>query len=393
MPATHTSRSTADDDRADGPDRNEPADAADSADSVDPSGSIDPDAAWAAVEARDRESDGRFVLAVTTTGIYCRPWCPARRPRRENVRFYAGPGEAEAAGFRACKRCRPADAGPDPGLERVLAARAYLEQHLDETVTLERLAGEVGGSAWHLQRSFKRRFGLSPRQYVNQRRLERLRDRLRNGGDDVTTAMYDAGFTSASQLYQQSDARLGMSPGRYRKGGDGAAIRFAVAPSPAGRLLVAATERGVCAVKLGDRDAELEAELRREFPRASIEPAEDAMTPWIDAVVRRVEGSAETPPPPLDLGGTAFQRLVWQALTEIPPGATVTYGELAARLGRPTAARAVARACATNPVAVVVPCHRVVAADGGLGGYRWGTERKRRLLAGERERAAGPAAG
>jgi AraC family transcriptional regulator of adaptative response/methylated-DNA-[protein]-cysteine methyltransferase len=205
--------------------------------------------------------------------------------------------------------------------------------------------------------------------------------------------MYDAGFTSASQLYQQSDARLGMSPGRYRKGGDGAAIRFAVAPSPAGRLLVAATERGVCAVKLGDRDAELEAELRREFPRASIEPAEDAMTPWIDAVVRRVEGSAETPPPPLDLGGTAFQRLVWQALTEIPPGATVTYGELAARLGRPTAARAVARACATNPVAVVVPCHRVVAADGGLGGYRWGTERKRRLLAGERERAAGPAAG
>lgn len=355
----------------------------------------DPEAAWAAVAARDRGSDGRFVFAVATTGVFCRPSCPARRPKRENVRFFAGPAAAAAAGFRACRRCRPAEAGgeaaADPALAPVLAARDYLEAHLDETVTLERLAAEAGLSPWHLQRSFKRRLGVSPRDYVNQRRLERLRGRLREGDDDVTTALYDAGFGSASQLYTQSDARLGMTPGRYRAGGAGLRIRFATVPTALGRLLVAATDRGVCSVQLGDRDEDLAAGLGREFPRAVIEPADDRLQPWIDAVLRRVEGQVEgdlegepAPRPPLDLAGTAFQRRVWQALTEIPPGTTRTYGEVAARLGRPTAARAVARACATNPAAVVVPCHRVVPAAGGTGGYRWGAERKRALLARER---------
>lgn len=352
-----------------------------------PSQPIDPEAAWAAVAARDRASDGRFVFAVVTTGVFCRPSCPARRPRRENVRFFAAPAAAAAAGFRACRRCRPAETGDptaaDPALEPVLAARDFLEAHLDETVTLERLAGEVGLSPWHLQRSFKRRLGVSPRQYVNQRRLERLRGGLKDGDDDVTTALYDAGFTSASQLYSQSDARLGMTPGRYRAGGAGERIRYATVPTRLGRLLVAATERGICSVKLGDRDDELAGELEQEFPRAEIGPAGDRLGPWVEAVLRRIDGEP-SPPPPLDVAGTAFQRRVWQALTEIPPGATRTYGELAAEIGRPTAARAVARACATNPVAVVVPCHRVVAAGGGLGGYRWGTERKRELL--ERER-------
>ena len=349
----------------------------------------DPEAAWAAVAGRDRQADGRFVFAVATTGVYCRPSCPARRPRRENVRFYARPGDAEAAGFRPCRRCRPRDAGADPALARVLAARDYLRDHLDETVTLDRLARQVGVSAWHLQRSFKRHLGLTPRQYVNERRLARLRQRLREGDDDVTTALYDAGFTSASQLYQQSDARLGMSPGRYRKGGAGTLIRWATAPTSTGRVLVAATERGVCAVMLGDRDEELATALGREFPRATLEAAAD-LGPWVAAVVRRVEGDDRTPAPPLDLGGTAFQRRVWKALTEIPAGTTRTYGEVAAGLGRAGAARAVARACARNPVAVVVPCHRVVAASGAPGGYRWGVERKSRLL--EREGAARRAA-
>ncbi len=355
----------------------------------------DPDAAWAAVETRDRGSDGRFVFAVTTTGVFCRPSCPARRPKRRNVRFFAAPEAAAAAGFRACLRCRPAEAGgeaaADPALAPVLQARDYLEAHLDETVTLDRLAAEVGLSPWHLQRSFKRRLGVSPRDYVNQRRLERLRGRLRDGDDDVTTALYDAGFGSASQLYTQSDARLGMTPGRYRAGGAGERIRFATVPTALGRLLVAATDRGVCSVQLGDRDEDLAAGLEREFPRAAIEPADDRLQPWIDAVLRFVEGHVDgdlagepAARPPLDLAGTAFQRRVWQALTEIPPGTTRTYGEVAARLGRPTAARAVARACATNPAAVVVPCHRVVPAGGGTGGYRWGAERKRALLARER---------
>jgi AraC family transcriptional regulator of adaptative response/methylated-DNA-[protein]-cysteine methyltransferase len=348
---------------------------------------IDPAAAWQACLERDRSQDGLFVLAVKTTGIYCKPSCPARKPLRKNVRFYPDPQAAEEAGFRACKRCRPreADDAEDPAAEKVRAARRFLEDHLDETVTLERLGEHVGLSPWHLQRIFKEQMGLSPRQYANQRRLERVRERLRQD-DDVTTALYEAGFSGPAQLYSQSDARLGMTPGRYRKGGEGVHIRYATADSAVGRLLVAATDRGVCAVLMGEDDAELAANLEREFPRATREADSAALQPWLEAVLERVEGDASHEVP-LDLAGTAFQRRVWQALTEIPAGATRTYGEIAAQLGRPTAARAVAGACAKNRAAVVVPCHRVVPAGGGVGGYRWGTERKRTLL--EREGAEG----
>jgi AraC family transcriptional regulator of adaptative response/methylated-DNA-[protein]-cysteine methyltransferase len=348
---------------------------------MSPTESLDETRAWMAVKNRDRSQDGAFVFAVTTTGIYCRPSCPARRPRRRNVRFFGVPEKAEAAGFRPCRRCRPQAGKDDPAAAKVRTAQSYLEAHLDETVTLEHLAGEVGCSPWHLQRLFKARTGLSPRQYVNARRLERLRRHLK-AGDDVTTALYEAGFGASSQLYGQSDARLGMSPGRYRRGGAGAHIRFATADSKAGRLLVAATDKGVCFVALGSSDEEVGQALREEFPQARVEPAEGALEPWIEAVLARIDdGSA--PRPPLDVAGTDFQRRVWHALTEIPRGTTLAYGELARQIGQPTAARAVARACATNPVAVVVPCHRVVAAGGKLGGYRWGVERKRELLARE----------
>lgn len=345
--------------------------------------SLDESQAWAAVLRRDRAHDGAFVFAVTTTGIYCRPSCPARRPLRKNARFFPTPASAEAAGFRPCRRCAPREEQEHPAEAKVQTARRYLEEHLDETVTLEQLAAEVGCSPWHLQRLFKLRTGLSPRQYVNARRLERLRGLLKEE-DDVTTALYEAGFGSSSQLYGQSNTRLGMSPGRYRRGGVGVRIRFAIAPSGVGRLLVAATDKGVCSVMLGEDDDALQAALRKEFPQAVLEAEDGELRPWIEAVLAHVEGDGTTARPPLDVAGTAFQRRVWQALTEIPRGTTLPYGELARRLGKPTAARAVAQACARNPVAVVVPCHRVVAAGGKLGGYRWGTERKRELLRRER---------
>lgn len=348
-------------------------------DSDQPSSPPEFEAAWRAVLARDKRSDGLFVIAVITTGIYCRPSCPARRPRRQNVRIFADPSAAEAAGFRACKRCRPREARPDPARKLAEAARDYLEEWIDETVTLARLAEEVGASPWHLQRTFKKHFGQSPQSYVNSRRLERLRGKLRKE-KDVTTAMYEAGFTSSSQLYSQSDARLGMTPGDWRRGGKGVRVRYATADSALGRVLVAATERGVCSVMLGESEEELESALRRELPQASIESGGQELGSWIDEVLRRVSGGSPARKLPIDTPGTDFQRRVWAALTEIPRGETRSYGEIAAALGRPRAARAVARACATNRVAVVVPCHRVVTASGKLGGYRWGTRRKRILL-------------
>jgi AraC family transcriptional regulator of adaptative response/methylated-DNA-[protein]-cysteine methyltransferase len=298
------------------------------------------------------------------------------------VRFFAGPDAAEAAGFRACLRCRPREAATDPGRRLAEAARDYLEAHLDETVTLARLAEEVGASPWHLQRTFKKHLGQTPQSYVNSRRLERVRTTLREE-DDVTTALYEAGFTSASQLYGQSDAMLGMTPGAWRRGGEGVRVRFATAASPLGHVLVGATDRGVCSVLLGDDDRELEAALRSELPEATVEPAGPELDAWVEEVLRRVAGETPARELALDTPGSDFQRRVWAALTEIPRGETRSYGEVAAALGRPSAVRAVARACASNRLAVVVPCHRVVKASGDLGGYRWGVERKRRLLAEE----------
>ncbi len=284
-------------------------------------------------------------------------------PRRENVRYFETPAEAEAAGFRACKRCRPAEERQSAAEISVERARTYLDEHLDENVTLERLSRVAYMSAYHLQRTFKRRIGLTPRQYVDARRAERLKLRLREG-DTVSRATFEAGYGSASRVYEQVGAHLGMTPGAYREGGRGATISYATAETPLGRLLVAATERGLCAVTLGDDDASLEAALREEYPRASLEPAGPEVTAWVAAVVSYVEGASRDLAITLNVEGTRFQWQVWRALQQIPYGTTSSYGQVAEAIGRSRAARAVARACATNRVALVIPCHRAVRSDG-----------------------------
>lgn len=345
---------------------------------------VPPDEAWAAVLGRDPLADGRFVYAVSTTGIYCRPVCPSRRPRRENVSFFPDPPAAEAAGYRPCRRCRPERQGTSPSVACVERARAYLDARLEETVTLEELGRAAYMSPFHLQRSFKRLLGVTPREYVRARRYELLKARLR-AGDTVSRATYEAGFGSGSRVYERSGAELGMTPATYRRGGEGEQIRYSIVPSSLGWLLVALTERGVCAVAMGDTAAELEAGLRREFPRAVLERQGDSGA-WMEAVVDFVDGATDRLDLPLDLRATAFQQRVWKALREIPAGETRTYGEVAAAIGAPRGARAVAQACASNRVALAIPCHRVVRGDGDPGGYRWGADRKRRLL--ERERAS-----
>jgi len=341
------------------------------------------DTAWAAVLERDRGRDGAFVYAVRTTGVYCKPSCPSRRPRRANVSFFPTPEDAERSGYRPCRRCRPHATTGTPTERSVTAAREYLDQHAEAPVTLRRLAREVGLSPAYLQRAFTRLVGVSPKTYLDARRRDRLRARLRTG-EPVTRAMYEAGFGSASALYRRRGATLGTTPGAYRRGGAGLAITYGIVPSSLGRVLVAATDRGVCAVTLGDTDRQLEDALADEFPAAQRSRDDAAVAAWATAVVRRIDSQDDHTGVPLDLQGTAFQMRVWQALQQIPLGETRSYAELAAAIGSPSAARAVARACATNRVAVVVPCHRVIAASGATSGYRWGVERKRRLLDNER---------
>ena len=342
--------------------------------------------AWVAITARDRRFDGAFVYAVETTGIYCRPSCPARRPRRENVAFYPSPQKAEQAGYRACRRCCPTHAAGTPAEQAVEQARAYLDAHLDEQVPLQVLADEVGLSPYHLQRTFKRFVGLSPKQYQDVRRLEAFKEHV---GEDrnVLEATFEAGFGSSRALYDQAEARLGMTPGTYRRGGEGLAIRFTTLASVLGQVLVAVTERGVCAVSLGEEDTILVAELKDEFPNAAaIERDDEAMLAWAEPIVHYLDGVHAHPTVPVALQGTDFQRRVWKMLQQIPYGETRTYSEVAAMMGQPSAARAVAQACAGNKVALVVPCHRVVRKDGSPGGYRWGVQRKRHLL--QQEHAA-----
>jgi AraC family transcriptional regulator of adaptative response/methylated-DNA-[protein]-cysteine methyltransferase len=343
------------------------------------SGLVDSEEAWTAVLARNADYNGRFLFAVVTTGVYCRPGCASRTPRRENVRFFTVPSEAEAAGFRACKRCRPNEDRSSAAQRSVEKARQYLDAHLDETVALESLAQVAHMSAYHLQRTFKRQVGLTPRKYVETRRANRFKERLREGGT-VTRAIFEAGYSSTSRAYEQVDSHLGMTPTAYRKGGQGMRIRFVTASTPLGRVLVAATDRGVCGVTLGDDDATVDAELRREYPRATIEPAAGELREWVEEIVSYLEGTTRGLPMPLDMQATSFQWRVWQALREIPFGETRSYREVAKAIGQPTAARAVARACASNRVALVIPCHRVIRGDGELSGYRWGPERKRLLL-------------
>jgi AraC family transcriptional regulator of adaptative response/methylated-DNA-[protein]-cysteine methyltransferase len=345
----------------------------------------DPEAAWTAVLDRDPRFDGRFVYAVETTGVYCRPTCPSRRPARRHVRFYPAPAAAEEAGFRACLRCRPKD-GETPAAAAIERARAFLEAHPEEAITLARLGNEVGLSPSHLQRAFKAVHGISPKDYARARRAQRFKAEVRRGRS-VTDALYEAGYSSGSRLYEDAGPRLGMTPAAYRRGGQGVRIAYAIAASAVGRLLVGATDRGVCVVQLGESDAALEDSLRREYPKARLDRDDDALSGWLAAVLGALRGETRTVP--LDLDASAFERRVWKELQRIPFGSTRSYADVARAVGRPGAARAVARACARNPVALVIPCHRVVRSDGSVGGYRWGAARKQRLLEAEGRRAAG----
>lgn len=335
---------------------------------------------WARVSGRDRSADGLFVYAVTTTGVFCRPSCPSRRPRRDRVRFFDDTTAAAAAGFRACLRCRPTETAGRGGSDPMRSVVAYLDAHVDQAVSLASLGRMIGMSPSRLQRRFKGEVGLSPREYQAARRAETFRRELREGAD-VTTAIYQAGYGSPSRVYETAPTGKGMSPTEYRRGGQGLEIGYAIVPSPLGRLLVAATAAGVCAVKLGDRDETLQADLEREFPQARLRRSGVVPDEWLTTMVSNI-GASNPQALPLDVQGTAFQWRVWRALQQIPVGETRTYADVARSLGAPTASRAVARACATNPVALVVPCHRVVPKNGAgtVGGYRWGTERKRQLL-------------
>jgi AraC family transcriptional regulator of adaptative response/methylated-DNA-[protein]-cysteine methyltransferase len=348
---------------------------------------LDPEAAWSAVASRDAGLDGRLVYAVSTTGVFCRPSCPSRRPSRRHVTFFSRPEEARDAGFRPCRRCAP-EAVTAPAVAAVERARAHIDSHLDDRLTLESLARVAGLSPTHLQRSFKARVGLSPRDYVRARRTERFKAAVRNGRT-VTDALYEAGYGSGSRLYEGAHARLGMTPGAYRRGALGVPIRYSIAASPLGRLLVATTDRGVCSVALGEADGELEAALHRQYPGANVERDDRWLRGTLAAVLAHLDGGVRRLDLPLDVAATAFEWRVWKELQRIPYGETRSYAEVARALGRPRAARAVARACASNRVALLVPCHRVVRRDGEAGGYRWGEERKRRLLQREKARSAG----
>jgi len=337
------------------------------------------EARWNALSARDSSQDGRFVFAVSSTGVYCRPSCPARRPRRENVRFFLRPEQAEQAGYRACLRCRPKSASVNAQPDSVKAICRFIEQHLDEPVTLERLGKEFRQSRFHLQRRFKAVLGITPREYADSCRLRTLKRSLQ-AGDSVTRAMYDAGYGSSSRLYERTASQLGMTPDKYRRGAVAAVIRYLCADSPLGRMLIAATDRGICAIQFARTDGELLEGLKREFPFATRKRDEGELQSWAKTLVRQLHGKKLDDSLPLDIRATAFQRRVWTYLQTIPFGATQSYSRVAKGIGQPRATRAVARACATNPVAVAIPCHRVVREDGSMGGYRWGIERKKALL-------------
>ncbi|HET6585703.1 MAG TPA: bifunctional DNA-binding transcriptional regulator/O6-methylguanine-DNA methyltransferase Ada [Nannocystaceae bacterium] len=339
-------------------------------------------ARWTAVATRDAAADDVFVYSVRTTGVYCRPSCAARLARRENVAFHATPAAAERAGFRACKRCRPSEP-PRRERDAALVVRACrLIDAADEPIELERLADAVGLSPFHFHRVFKATTGLTPRAYGAARRAARVRDELARSST-VTAAIYGAGFASSGRFYSSSARVLGMTPSDYRAGGTRTAMRFAIETCSLGSILVAESGIGVCAILFGDDPEALVRELHERFPNASVVGGDPEFARRVAAVVAFVEAPRIGLALPLDIRGTAFQRRVWQALTEIPVGTTTSYTDIAARLGAPRAVRAVAQACAANPLAVAIPCHRVVRKGGELSGYRWGLARKRALL--ERE--------
>ena len=340
------------------------------------------DPRWRAIEARDKRWDGAFVFAVSSTRIYCRPSCPSRRPRADRVAFYADGTAAVAAGYRACKRCKPDVIVADATSVAVIRALAFLDAR-EDAVMLDELAEQVGVSRSHLQRAFTALVGCSPHEWQVARRAERLRLALRDG-DDVSRAALDAGFESLPSAYSAATKHLGMTPGAYRRGAAGEMIYFTVVACTLGHALVAMTSRGVCRVILGDDPTALRAMLQEEMFAATLIADDAAVREVAQAVVDAASGVAMSTPLPLDLRGTAFQQRVWRELTRIPRGETITYAELARRVGSPGAVRAVGSACGANPAAVVVPCHRVLRSDGALGGYRWGLERKAKLLEAER---------
>ncbi len=344
---------------------------------------LDEETCWRAVENRDASFSGRFVLGVRSTKIYCRPGCPARLPKRQNVTFFAACAQAEAAGYRACKRCQP-NRPLEPQAQLVTDACRLLEE--SSRLPLAELGRRLGVSPWHLQRVFKAATGLSPRQYAAARREQQLKEQLRQG-QDVAGALYAAGYGSHSRLYETAGQRLGMTPGQLRRGGKGMTIYYAIVACRLGRMLVAATSRGVCALSFGQDDADLEAFLRREYPSAALQANSQYLAAWLNDLLAYLDGQQPRLDLPLDVQATAFQLRVWEELRRIPYGQTRTYTQVAQAIGQPSAVRAVARACAANPAAVITPCHRVVRSDGSLAGYRWGTQRKQALLDMERQAA------
>lgn len=341
---------------------------------------------WQAVLDRDATQDGRFFFAVSSTGVYCRPSCPARRPRRENVSFFRRPEEAEEAGYRACLRCRPKAASGNPQANIVKRIARYIEQHLDEPLTLETLADVFGQSPFHLQRTFKKALGITPKAYADSCRMGLLKRNLQSGRS-VTHALYDAGYSSSSRLYERTASQLGMTPDKYRRGAVAANIRYTCTESPLGRMLVAVTDKGICAIQFADTDGELVEGLKREFPFAVRKRDDQSLQSWAKRVLSQMRGHRLSQSLPLDIQATAFQKRVWTHLQSLPFGTTQSYAQVAKAIGQPTAARAVARACASNRIAVAIPCHRVVREDGASSGYRWGAERKRTLLDLERQKS------
>jgi AraC family transcriptional regulator of adaptative response/methylated-DNA-[protein]-cysteine methyltransferase len=342
-------------------------------------------ARWQAVQLRDSSLDGTFVFAVSSTGVFCRPSCPSKRPRPENVSFFDDPIQAERAGYRACLRCRPKALDGNPQSALVRAICRYIERHVvdqetEARLTLALLAREFQLSTFHLQRTFKSVLGVSPRAYIDACRLRQVKQNLQ-AGHSVTTSLYAAGYGSSSRLYERTATQLGMTPEKYRRGAVAAVIRYTIANSPLGRMLIAATDKGICAISFADSDQQLQQGLMREFPFAVRRRDDEAMAEWRSRLTSLIQGRDTNPSLPLDIRATAFQRRVWEALQQIPRGETRSYSELAKEIGAPLATRAVARACATNRIAVAIPCHRIVRQDGGAGGYRWGLKRKEQLLA------------
>ena len=334
---------------------------------------------WRAVVERDETRDGLFVFGVRSTGIYCNPSCPARRPNLEQVVFFSQPEEAESSGFRACKRCHPRDVRSSTRAELIQRTCRCIDANLDEKLTLENLSRQAGLSPFHFQRTFKKSLGISPRQYVEARRLEKVKRSL-TSGQTVTNSLYDAGFSSKSRLYEKNAPPLGVSPGMFRRGGEGLRISYTVIDSRIGRVLLAATERGACAVCMGASDDAVEAALKEDYYAADLHRDDEGMKKWAGALQSYFDGHEFPRDLPLDVQATAFQWKVWKEIQSIPYGQTSTYSNIAKSVGAPQAMRAIARACATNPVAIVIPCHRVIGKDGSLRGYAWGLKRKKTLL-------------